>query len=403
MENEKSKSLAEEPNQIDSLQQQVTTIQIFLAFFRLGLTAFGGPAMIPFIKKMAVEQRKWLDGRTFKEGVVLSQFIPGATAMQTAAYVGLQVKGIPGALASYIGFGLPAFFLMLFLTAVYAAYHEVSGVLSIFTGLQILICAIVIHATWFFGKSTFKYYEDVILAAISALLFWVGVSPFLIIVGASIAGLLFPRQIIKTEEQPPAGKTKQDFVRHLVILVSTLLAGLLILFIVRRELFDIASLMMRIDLFAFGGGFGSVPLMLHEIVDVKGWMDNKTFMDGIILGQITPGPIVITSTFVGFLTYGIPGAIVATISIFTPSILLVMVLSPVVAKLRSSVPFLKATKGILASFVGLLLYVSCKFSFAVDWNVLKLLLGVAAFIALWKKIDLLYIVLVTAIVSVVLF
>ena len=76
---------------------------------------------------------------------------------------------------------------------------------------------------------------------------------------------------------------------------------------------------MRIDLFAFGGGFGSLPLMLHEIVSVRGWMDSNTFMDGIALGQVTPGPIVITSTFVGYLLYGWSGAIVATIAIFTPS------------------------------------------------------------------------------------
>lgn len=402
MENLNSQSPSEKVEHAES-QQVVTTIQIFVAFLRLGLTAFGGPAMIPFIKKMSVEKRKWLRGVTFKEGVVLSQFIPGTTAMQVAAYVGLQVKGVPGALASYIGFGLPAFLLMLFLSAVYASYNDVSGVLDIFNGLQILICAIVIHATWFFGKGTFKHYEDVVLAAIAALLFWVGASPFLIIAGAAIVGLLNRRVVENLEEPSLSQRPQKTFIKHLFLLVMALVVGLFVLFFFKKELFDIALFMMRIDLFAFGGGFGSVPLMLHEVVDVQGWMDSKTFMDGIILGQITPGPIVITSTFVGFLTNGIPGAVVATMAIFAPSILLVIVLSPLVARLRASVPFPKATRGILASFVGLLLYVSCKFSFAVDWNILKVILGITAFIALLKKIDLIYIVLATAFVSVVLF
>ena len=86
-----------------------------------------------------------------------------------------------------------------------------------------------------------------------------------------------------------------------------------------KDSFILSALMMRIDLFAFGGGFTSLPLMLHEIVGVKGWLDEKTFMDGIALGQVTPGPIVITAAFVGYLLNGSMGSVVATLSIFTPS------------------------------------------------------------------------------------
>ena len=85
-------------------------------------------------------------------------------------------------------------------------------------------------------------------------------------------------------------------------------------------LYDLATVMLRIDLFAFGGGFASLPLMLHEVVQVRGWLDDRTFMDGgIALGQVTPGPTVITATFVGYLWQGLPGAMVATVAIFTPS------------------------------------------------------------------------------------
>ncbi|MGB9714789.1 MAG: chromate transporter, partial [bacterium] len=160
-------------------------------------------------------------------------------------------------------------------------------------------------------------------------------------------------------------------------------------------------MMLRIDLFAFGGGFASLPLMLHEIVSVKGWMDYRTFMDGIALGQITPWPIVITATFVGYLTYGLAGAIVATIAIFTPSFLILITVSPVFDRLKRAPYFLKATKGILASFVGLLFFVEIKFLFNVQWDIIKILLGITAFIALFRKVDVLYVVTAGAIISVI--
>ena len=126
-------------------------------------------------------------------------------------------------------------------------------------------------------------------------------------------------------------------------------------------------------------------------------------MDGIALGQVTPGPIVITSTFVGFLVYGLPGAVVATIAIFTPSFLLLVISTTFFDKLQRSAVFGRALRGILASFVGLLLYVTVKFAFAVPWNVIKVLVCAAALGALLKKVDILYVVLVGAGLSLILF
>jgi len=136
---------------------------LFSSFLRLGLTAFGGPAMVAYIKGMAVTRHKWLGKEAFEDGVVLCQSIPGATAMQTAAYVGLRAKGIAGALSTFVGFGLPAFVLMLILSFLYGTYHAVPGVISLFNGLQVVVVAIVANATFSFGKSTFKGFKDIVL------------------------------------------------------------------------------------------------------------------------------------------------------------------------------------------------------------------------------------------------
>jgi chromate transporter len=132
--------------------------------------------------------------------------------------------------------------------------------------------------------------------------------------------------------------------------------------------------------------------MLHEVVAVRGWMTSATFMDGIALGQITPGPIVITASFVGYLVQGIAGAVAATAAIFTPSFFLVVGLAPVFDKLRASPWFARAIDGILASFVGLLLFVLINFTMAIPWDAVRVTLGAAAFAALMRKVDILYVV-----------
>lgn len=367
------------------------------------MTAFGGPAMVAYIKEMAVTRRNWLDEDSFKDGVALCQTIPGATAIQTAAYVGLRARGVVGALSSFIGFGLPAFILMLILSSLYTRYHAVPKVVSLFNGLQVVVVAIVANATYSFGKSTIKNYKNVLIAIASGVLFWISLSPFLVIIGTAFAGAFLFRNA-DTELFPnKAESIDHIFFKKLSLVMLILLSVLLALYFLNTKLFHLALLMMRIDLFAFGGGFASIPLMLHEIVNVRGWMDSKTFMDGIALGQVTPGPIVITSTFVGFMLYGLSGAIVASVSIFTPSLLMVILVTPVFDRLRVSAYFSGATKGILASFVGLLFFVTVKFALAVPWDVLRVLLVCAAFAALVKKVDILYVVLISAVVSIIIF
>lgn len=374
--------------------------KLFLSFLKLGLTAFGGPAMVIYIKEMAVNRQKWLDEKAFKDGVVLCQSIPGATAMQTAGYVGFRSRGITGSLVSFIGFGIPAFFLMLILASLYSAYHGFPRIISLCNGLQVVVVAIVANATFSFGRSTFRSYKDIVLAIGASALLWAEISPFVVIALAALAGILFFRD----SAVPLTGSIKNSYnFKHLAMLLIILIFIVVVLYLTDSKLFNLAAMMMRIDFFAFGGGFASVPLMLHEVVDVRKWMDSKTFMDGIALGQVTPGPIVITSTFVGYLTHGIAGAIVATVAIFTPSFLMVILVTPVMDKLKHAAYFLRTTKGILASFVGLLFFVTIQFAMAVPWDILRIILAGGSLAALVRKIDILHVVLAAALISVIIF
>jgi chromate transporter len=378
--------------------------QIFISFLRLGLTAFGGPAMIAHIRELSVKKKAWLDEGLFKDGVVLCQTIPGATAMQMAGYVGLRLKGLRGALAAYLGFGLPAFLLMLLFSALYKNYHGLPLVHSLFAGLQVIVVAIIAQAAYSFAKNIAKDGRDLwpnsIVVLLAAGLLGLGLNPFLVILSAGLIGLIFfpDPEIAKSSATAPEINLKR-----VIVLFFILLTAVAFIYRINPAYLFLSYLMMKIDLFAFGGGFTSLPLMLHEVVEVRKWIDPKVFMDGVALGQVTPGPIIITATFVGYWLFGLAGSVVATISIFTPSFLLLVTINPVFDYLKASPLFLKATRGILASFVGLLLYVLVKFSLAVPWDMVRALLGLVVLAALIKKIDLLVIIIIGGLVSIWLF
>jgi chromate transporter len=372
--------------------------RLFGAFLRLGVTAFGGPAMVACIRNLAVEKNQWVTSDSFADGTALCQTIPGATAMQAAAYVGLRARGPMGALATFVGFGLPALVLMTILSVLYAFTRDLRPVESAFSGLHAIVVALVANAVLNFGRSTIKNWRDAILACgAAAFLFGKG-SPIVAILASAGVGMILyhgvnlPIRSFQADAQPGGW-------RVICSVVSAVLVGaaiLAVLFAADRRLFNLALLMIKVDVFAFGGGFASVPVMLHQVVDVHHWMDSRTFMDGIALGQVTPGPIVITATFVGYQIAGLIGALVGTVAVFSPSFLMVLITVPHFDRLQHSMLFRRGMRGILASFVGLLLAVTIQFALAVSWTVPAILLALAAFAALWFKIDILWVVLVGA-------
>jgi chromate transporter len=149
-----------------------------------------------------------------------------------------------------------------------------------------------------------------------------------------------------------------------------------------RPIYDLATMRVRIDLFAFGGGFAFVPLLFNEVVTVRQWLEGPTLLDGIVLGQVTPEPIVITATFVGYLLHGIGGALVATVAVFLPSFLIVIAVAPHFDRLRSLPAFSQLIRGALCAFPGLLLIITMHFAQSVTWDLTRLLLTGVAFVSL---------------------
>jgi chromate transporter len=166
---------------------------LFLSFLKLGAVSFGGPAMVAYIRRLAVRQRSWVGEDEFERGVALCQAVPGATAMQRAAWVGLRARGLSGAVAAYVGFGLPAFVLMLALSYAYSRAHDLRIVTSALAGLRALVVALAANACWVFARRSVTGGREGALAVIAAGLFLLGGNPFVIVVAAGLAGALVLR------------------------------------------------------------------------------------------------------------------------------------------------------------------------------------------------------------------
>ncbi len=356
--------------------------------------------MIAYIRTMAVERKRWLDPEAFQRGVALCQSIPGATAIQMTAYIGLMLRGVPGAAAAFIGFGLPAFLLMTIMATIYQDIVRFPVVTSVFGSLQALIVAIVANAAFMFGRPQIRSPRAASLALASAGLYALKVHPILVVILAAGGGWALlpvdPPRSANRPEQPirPTWKTALG-----IALCGIVLTWILGFF--DPILRDLVFLMARIDLFAFGGGFAALPVMYHEIVTQRNWLEAPEFLDGIVLGQVTPGPIVITAAFIGRSIGGIPGAILATIGIFAPSFLLVVLLAPLFDRFRRHPVFMRSIAGVLCSFTGLLCAVTVQFAANVSWTAGHIVLAVSALAALLLKIDILWVVAVGLAASIV--
>jgi chromate transporter len=368
---------------------QPPLLRLFTAFFRIGLTAFGGPAMIPHLRRLVIDRMGWMTEADFKTGLAVCQAIPGATVAQLAAYAGLRLRGLPGALTAFAAFMLPAFLLITGLSALYFRYQDLPRLLLAFDGLKILVVAIVLSASLDFIARYTRQTMDKLLALAAALAFVAKVHPVVIILCVAAVGFVMLPAPGTVSSRPALRKGLGVPILFSLGMVATYA----LLWMVRPELLRLARLMAGIDLVAFGGGFAALPIMLHEVVTRMGWMTTAVFMDGIALGQVTPGPIVLTSAFVGYAQAGLAGAGAAAVGIFTPSLLILFWVVPICDHLLGSQAFQKALRASLACLGGLMTAVAAGLCTTTTWTWPGIVLGMAAFVALRKGIDVLWVIL----------
>jgi chromate transporter len=381
---------------------------LFIRFLKLGATAYGGPAMIGQIKETVVEKYRWVKEEEFLQGVALCQLIPGATMVQVVTYTGYRLRGIWGGLISAIAFILPAFITLLVLSALYSWFQTTWLVEALFKGLGAIVLAIVLSASINLGRSILKDWKMVLISILSFFGFFFRLNVVLIFALAAVAALLLtPKGSKVGPPSPYEGQKIQANHREtylvLGLLIVSMVVALFLCYLISPQLTYLCLTLSKIGALAFGGGFTMIPLIQYEVVDRFQWLSTKEFLDGIALGQVTPGPIMITATFIGYKLSGLLGALMATIAIFSPSFLILTVLIPHYDRLRRIEAVRTMEQGILGSFMGMLGLVLYNFGRIAFVDIPSIVIAGVAFIALLKKIDLLYILLFGGILSILFF
>jgi chromate transporter len=391
----------------DGAGERFSLSLLFKRFFKLGATAYGGPAMSGQIKQVVVGDYGWIKEQEFLHGIALCQLIPGATNVQLVTYIGYRLRGIWGALFSAVAFTLPAFIVIVILSTIYFKAQTLWFIEALFKGLGAIVVAIVLNACITLGRSILRDWKVALISFLSFFAFffrWNVILIFILAAGAAL--LLHPKgSKLKPPSHEELNSTTKKGKDYLILgpLIILVYLGLVLCYVINPQLTYLSLTLSKIGALAFGGGFTMIPLIQYEVVDHFHWLTTKEFLDGIALGQITPGPIMITATFIGYKLSGFFGALVATIGIFSSSFFILVLLIPHYDRLRRVEIVKTIERGILGSFIGMLGLVLYNFGRAVFVDIPSIIFAAAAFIALLKKIDLLYILISGGILSILIF
>lgn len=426
-------------SEIRRISRTATLGGLFLSFLKIGLVGFGGGlAVIAQVRALTVQKRRWLSEFEFAEGFALAQTLPGTAAGNVATYVGLKLRGWRGAGVAMGGFILPSTLLMIGLAILYRHLRQLPNTDRLFHGLNAAVVALIVVTAWRMGKNTLGDRWQWIIAVLACLIVVAfGATVIEVVLAAGIVGIFVDsiaekplrvwrrlrtassrrrRRIVsrltsgrrkRSNDGAKQGILRDYLLRALAVeriirdvktddssaadksgtaqsptkdrLLSVIPLGLAIPVLVKLGiLFTIATVFLRIGSITFGGGFVMIPLIESEAVNGHQWLTHQEFADATALGQITPGPVLISATFIGYRVAGTLGALVATISIFLPSFLMTIVAGSSLRRFRDNQVVQSFLRGVTPAVVGLLVAAAISIGRAGIHTFIGLLLAVAA-------------------------
>ena len=342
----------------------VSLAYLFGNFLKIGSTAFGGfMALVSVIENIIVDKRKLLTHEDMLDGISLASVLPGPVAANVVAYVGYRLRGGIGALITATAVLLPSFVLVVALTIAYLQAGEIPAVNKVFAGFIPAVVAIIISAATRMSKKAIKGWKEVSIAAVAAILlksiggFYI---TLIVILGAGLIGwLIFQGKVAKNLAENPIQQEQEPLDIKKIAIPIAILAVILALSLLPIPLGEdsLAKLFVTfsgMSLMLFGGGYVFIPMIQEVVVNNYAWVTQTEFANAIAMGQITPGPILISAAFIGYVVKGIAGAFVATVAIFFPPGLLMVTMSHLLERIKGSVIIQAALKGIRPAVIGMI-------------------------------------------------
>ncbi|MCU0542627.1 MAG: chromate efflux transporter [Oscillatoriaceae cyanobacterium Prado104] len=304
-------------------------------FLKLGVIGFGGPvAHIAMMEDEVVKRRHWLTRQHFLDLLGATNLIPGPNSTEMAIHVGYIYAGWLGLIVSGVCFILPAVLITGGLAWVYVSYGNLPQVAPLLYAIKPAVLAVIINALWGLGKKAVKTQKLLIIAfGVVALLMLLKLNEVVALLIGGVLGMIW-LQAGGKGNQPG---DKANFLIASLATGTTLKATAAVgVSTVNVSLWKLGLFFLKVGSVLFGGGFVLVAFLQGELVQEYGWLTQQQLLDAIAIGQFTPGPILSTATFIGYILAGIPGAIVATVGIFIPSFAFTVALNPLVPRLRAS-------------------------------------------------------------------
>jgi chromate transporter len=350
--------------------ERVALSTLFWVFLKIGSVAFGGfMALISVIADTMVEKRKLLKQEDMLDCISLANLLPGPQGVNCVAYVGYRLHGGLGALASVVGVLLPTFVLIVVITGLYVAYASKVTVLSnLFAGFIPAVAAVMVSVVHRMAKSILKGQREVILTILAALVLLAAprairlYATFGIMSSFGLAGYALFRSPSVYSPVRPVHLPWARLLGTLAVLGLLIVAFLAHPPLAPRSLAQLALAFSGLSLLLFGGGYVFIPMIQDVVVTNYGWLTTQQFLDGVALSQVTPGPILVIATFIAQkvmmeqfgLLYGILGAMIGTVSIFTPPAVLMITASMALDYIKQSPGVQAAMCGIRCGVLGLI-------------------------------------------------
>ncbi len=364
-------------------------------YLRLGALGFGGPvALCGQMEKELVAERQWLTKEEFRDGIAVCQSLPGPLAIQVGIYVSYLRGGFWGAWAGGWAFILPNFLIVSTMGALYVHFGGLSPVRAIFYGVSPAVIALILHSCYRLAKLGMEDLAQWVIAGVClAVTVALQAEVALLFIVSGIIGILYYGTLFRAGHIPslPLLAAVPLGAGDLGGMSGSMLGKLLVFFLKAGSL-------------TFGSGLVIVPFLEKGLVQQTGWLDERQFLIAVAMGMLSPGPVVITATFVGYLVAGFWGSLVSTVGIFLPSFLFVLIVAPILIRHRANRDVQGFVKGAYAAAIGTILGASILLGKIAIGDWLTALVGLLSLVALARwKINNPVLIAVTAIIGLIAF